>query len=89
MVVHAMDSFGHALGVNCTYCRDAKDWSKNDHVEKNTARDMMKMVHTINEDMLPKMSDIKSERPGVNCGTCHHGMPRPGMGPMNMKRQGG
>ena len=48
------------------------------------------MAHTINENLLSKMADFKSEHPGVNCGTCHHCMPRPGSGPREMmKKQGG
>ncbi len=91
-VLRAMDSFGHALGVNCTYCHDASDWSKSLHVEKNTCRDMMKMTKAINDEWLAKMADIKSEEPHVGCMTCHRGTPRPGARPAGMgggMKQGG
>ena len=76
--------FGRSLGVGCFYCHEQGDWSKDTKRPLKVARDMIKMSATINNDLLSKMDlDLHggTERPVVNCGTCHRGSPRIGGGP--------
>ena len=35
------------------------------------------MVGTINGELLPKIKNLKSEHPGINCTTCHRGQVKP------------
>jgi hypothetical protein len=81
-LVRAMNlGYGHSLGVRCQHCHVLGHWADDDKPRKQIARDMMAMTKTINEELLPKIKNIESEHPGVNCGTCHHGIARPGFGP--------
>ena len=76
--------FGRSLGVGCFYCHERDDWSRDTKKPLKIARDMFKMTGTINNDLLAKIDlDLHggSERPVVNCGTCHRGSPRIGGGP--------
>jgi hypothetical protein len=38
---------------------------------------MMAMVDTLNTVMLPRIKNLKSEHPTVNCTTCHRGSRKP------------
>jgi len=76
--------FGRSLGVRCQHCHVLGHWADEDKNTKQIARDMMAMSARINDELLPAIKNIKSEKPGVNCGTCHHGIARPGFGPMGM-----
>jgi hypothetical protein len=76
--------FGRSLGVRCQHCHVLGHWADEDKNTKQIARDMMAMNARINDELLPAIKNIKSERPGINCGTCHHGIARPGNGPMGM-----
>ena len=76
--------FGRSLGVRCQHCHVLGHWADEDKNTKQIARDMMTMTGRINEELLPAIKNIKSEHPGLNCGTCHHGIARPGNGPMGM-----
>lgn len=82
-VVRVMNlGFGRSLGVGCFYCHDRQDWAKSDSRHKKAARDMWKMVGTINNDLLAKMENIgrpgSTEKPIINCTTCHRGSTRVG-----------
>jgi len=79
--------FGRSLGVSCQHCHVLGHWADEDKNTKQIASDMMAMADRINNELLPAIKNIKSEHPGVNCGTCHHGIARPGFGPM--QQQGG
>lgn len=72
--------YSRNLGVSCDYCHNTEDYASDEKQEKETARAMITMVGTIAAE-LGKISTIKSERPFVNCGTCHRGVPRPGVRP--------
>jgi len=75
--------FGRSLGVGCYFCHERDDFSKDTKQHLKIARDMFKMVGTINNDLLAKIDlDLHggTERPVVNCGTCHRGSPRIGGG---------
>jgi len=63
----AMRYITSALGVECNFCHDTKDFSSDDKPEKTTARNMMKMMFAINKDNF-------NGRREVTCYTCHHGI---------------
>ena len=65
------------LGVGCAHCHVVGEWDKDDKVQKQVARDMTLMVQQINTQLLPAIKNLKSERPLVNCTTCHRGDVKP------------
>jgi hypothetical protein len=71
--------WGRALGVSCTHCHIAGHWDADDKPQKQIARDMTGMVGTINAELLPKIKHLKSEKPMVNCTTCHRGQVKPAL----------
>lgn len=71
--------YSRSLGVNCTHCHVVDEWEKDDKPTKQTARDMAGMVRTINNDLLKNIKNLKSERPVINCTTCHRGQTRPAL----------
>ena len=81
-----MNAYGRSLGVSCKHCHVLGHWDDEDKNTKQIARDMMMMTGKINDELLPAIKNIKSEHPGVNCGTCHGGRARPGFGPMQAAR---
>jgi hypothetical protein len=72
--------FDPALGVSCSHCHVAGEYEKEDKPTKQIARDMFAMVTAINTEYLPKIKNLKSPNPVVNCSTCHRGQTRPGAG---------
>ena len=71
----AMDGITAALGVKCDFChvQDAKgifQFEKDEKEEKNTAREMYRMMNNINKDNF-------GGRMEVTCATCHQGRPGP------------
>lgn len=71
--------YSRSLGVNCTHCHIVDEWEKDDKPTKQTARDMALMVRTINNDLLKNIKNLKSEKPVINCTTCHRGQTRPAL----------
>jgi collagenase-like PrtC family protease len=69
-VKRLMRTFNKALGVKCGHCHDMSDMSV-DTPKKETARQMMRMVQTINGKYLPRA------RNQVDCATCHGGRKTP------------
>jgi hypothetical protein len=69
--------YSRSLGVNCTHCHVADQWEKDDKPTKPIAREMITMMGTINNDILKKIKNLKSENPVVNCTTCHRGQTKP------------
>jgi photosynthetic reaction center cytochrome c subunit len=69
-LVQSMHVIESSLGVDCEYCHDAKDRSKDDLEPKRTARKMISMVLEINK------STFNGEQV-VTCYTCHHGSTKP------------
>lgn len=69
--------YSRSLGVNCTHCHVVGEWEKDDKPTKNIARDMARMVGTINNDLLKNIKNLQSQNPVVNCTTCHRGQTRP------------
>ncbi len=72
--------YSNSLGVSCSHCHVTTDFAKDDKPQKQVARDMVAMAAFINDSLLKKIKGIRSENPGVNCGTCHNMRPRPGFG---------
>lgn len=71
--------FSKSLGVTCTHCHVPGHWEAEDKATKQIAREMSKMVTTINGDLLKKIPDLRSTNPTVNCTTCHRGQTRPAL----------
>ena len=69
--------WGKSLGVGCLHCHVKDDWDSEDKAAKQVARDMAQMTRTIGTDLLPKIKNLRSEQPTVNCTTCHRGQKRP------------
>jgi hypothetical protein len=72
-----MGRFSEALGVSCDHCHVVDEWDKEDRKPKQITRDMMAMARTINDSLLGKIKNLKSERPSVGCATCHRGAVKP------------
>lgn len=75
--------YARSLGVNCTHCHVAGAWEK-DTEDKLVAREMMRITKTLNEELLPKIAKLESDRkpedpPVVNCTTCHRGQLKPAL----------
>jgi hypothetical protein len=71
--------YGRSLGVNCTHCHVVDQWDKDDKPTKPIAREMSKMVQTINNDLLKPIKNLKGPNPVVNCTTCHRGQIKPAL----------
>jgi hypothetical protein len=79
-VVKIMElGYARSLGVDCTHCHVAGQWEKEDKTTKQTARDMAKMLQTINGDLLKNIKNLKGPNPIVNCTTCHRGQVKPAL----------
>jgi photosynthetic reaction center cytochrome c subunit len=68
-----MNFFGDSLGVRCSYCHvqngDKWDFASDAKEEKETAREMIKMVQTVNKESF-------SGNTAITCYTCHRGQAR-------------
>jgi hypothetical protein len=71
--------FDRSLGVSCTHCHVAEKWASDDKPQKQIARDMIKMVATINTQLLANIKNLKGPQPIVNCTTCHRGSVKPAL----------
>jgi hypothetical protein len=71
--------YSKSLGVNCTHCHVPGAWDKEDKPAKQITREMAQMTMAINTDLLAKVKNLKSARPGVNCTTCHRGQVKPAL----------
>lgn len=71
--------FSRSLGVNCTHCHNPADWSSEEKHRKQIARDMMAMAGRINNELLSAIENLESEKPTVNCTTCHRGQVKPAL----------
>jgi photosynthetic reaction center cytochrome c subunit len=69
--------YRRSLGVRCSHCHDTQNFASDDKSEKRIAREMSNMVRDINEKYLKSIQGLKSERPVVNCTTCHRGQVKP------------
>jgi hypothetical protein len=71
--------YGRSLGVDCRHCHVPGGWEKDDKPTKQIARDMGAMMTAINNDLLKKIKNLRSETPAVNCATCHRGQTKPAL----------
>lgn len=74
-LVFAMDAWSRGLGVSCGHCHNTANFSSDEKPKKEIAREMVRMGNMISG----KLKTIKglSERPVVNCITCHRGELKP------------
>ncbi len=66
------EDFARALGVDCTWCHDPADWSRDAHRKFAVTRDMWTMVYHINHDQLRKIEGV-DRKARIGCATCHRG----------------
>jgi tetratricopeptide (TPR) repeat protein len=82
-LVQRMRGFSFALNVRCEYCHEQPDANANPDFAsdarpaKNKAREMLRMVQTINSTLLPRVPSRVEPRVEVGCETCHHGLAIP------------
>lgn len=70
-------AFNNSLGVSCNHCHNPESWESDEKPTKQVAREMWKMVGTINQELLANIENLQSERPAVNCTVCHRGEIKP------------
>jgi tetratricopeptide (TPR) repeat protein len=82
-LIQVMRGFSFSLNVRCSHCHAAKSTDKPDDLDfpadtkdqKKIARNMLRMVDSINQDYIAKLSSQTQNR--VSCVTCHHGLSKP------------
>ena len=80
-----MRGFTRALGVRCSTCHVGEesqdlseyDFASDDEATKRTAREMLEMVRSINENVISSLADRGTPEIEVSCVTCHAGRRRP------------
>ena len=72
-------AYSGSLGVHCEHCHDTQNWASDEKTEKKVARQMIQMTRDINEKQLKAITGLKSEKPAVNCTTCHRGQVKPAL----------
>ncbi len=84
-IVGIMRGFASGLGVRCIHCHVGEDpndlsttnFVSDEKVEKRKAREMLRMVQTINNDLLAAIPERSDPPVEVTCSTCHHGVTKP------------
>jgi hypothetical protein len=84
-LVTTMRGFAGALGVRCIHCHvgdnpndlASTDFASDERIQKRKAREMIRMVQTINRDLLSRVPERASPPVEVTCTTCHHGVTEP------------
>jgi photosynthetic reaction center cytochrome c subunit len=69
-LISAMQFMSSSLGVECSYCHVQDHFEKDDKKPKQTARNMMQMVASINKN------SFEMQR-AITCYSCHHGSIKP------------
>ena len=69
-LIPSMQFIANSLGVECDFCHVEGAFDKDDKDEKKTARKMMTMMITINQENF-------EGKKMVSCNTCHRGSPHP------------
>ena len=72
-------AYSRSLGVTCTHCHTPEKWELDEKPQKQIARDMAAMMAKINGELLLGVKNLKSERPTINCTTCHRGETKPAL----------
>ncbi len=82
-VVAKMRHFSFALGVRCSHCHFRNEesgrlvYSSEENPNKNKARFMLRMMETINKELLPALEGRSEPAFEITCKTCHLGTARP------------
>lgn len=84
-LVGIMRGFAGGLGVRCIFCHMGDDpsnlsttnFASDERVRKRKAREMLRMVQTINNELLANVPDRSDPPVEVTCATCHHGVTKP------------
>jgi hypothetical protein len=71
--------FSRSLGVTCTHCHNPNNFADEDKRQKQITRDMMEMASKINNELIPAIENLDSEKPMINCTTCHRGEVKPAL----------
>lgn len=71
--------YGRALGVSCAHCHVTSAWESEEKPQKQIAREMAQMDSVVIFEYLAHIQHLKSERPLVNCTTCHRGTVKPAL----------
>lgn len=71
--------YSRSLGVNCLHCHVSDDWASDRKRPKGVTRDMALMSARINNELLEAIPNLQSEKPAVNCTTCHRGQVKPAL----------
>jgi hypothetical protein len=74
-LVFAMNAWSRGLGVSCGHCHNTGNFSSDEKQKKSIAREMVTMGNMISQQL--KTIEGLSERPIVNCITCHRGELKP------------
>ena len=74
-LVFAMEAWSVGLGVSCGHCHNTDNFSSDEKAKKEISREMVKMGNMISKQI--KTINGLSERPIVNCITCHRGELKP------------
>jgi hypothetical protein len=79
-----MQLMTQALGVSCGFCHTRGSFAAETNPRKPTARRMLEMVRTTNQQFFPDYQTVNGEsRLGkITCFTCHQGSERPKSPPM-------
>lgn len=80
-----MKAFTRALGVRCTHCHvgvegeplASYDFASDEKATKRTARNMLRMVEQLNQQLLPEALDGAMADVTIECMTCHRGHRQP------------
>lgn len=84
-LVGVMRGFAGGLGVRCIYCHvgddpsdlSTTDFASDERIQKRKAREMLRMVQTINNELLAAVPERSDPPVEVTCQTCHHGVTKP------------
>jgi tetratricopeptide (TPR) repeat protein len=82
-LIGIMRTFSFSLNVRCQYCHATKEgvsfkdanFGSDEKETKKTARAMLRMVDTINQEYIAKLGRPAPNQ--VQCVTCHHGLAKP------------
>jgi photosynthetic reaction center cytochrome c subunit len=74
-LIPAMEFIASSLGVKCTFCHVEGHFEKDDKKQKQTAREMMRMMFSLNNASF-------AQQRAVTCYTCHRGAVKPVAIPM-------
>jgi tetratricopeptide (TPR) repeat protein len=84
-LIGTMRGFALGLGVRCQFCHVGEeglplsefDFPSDEKVTKRKAREMLRMVETINTQLLVNVPERSDPPVEVRCETCHHGLSKP------------